>query len=105
MDVGLAVLASRAGVCYGVTLGAPRARSRTQHWADQIQSATAGFYKIGCRGPGRTSRTQLALRDLQLLAGALAEAARWAGVAVSDLDTAPDRAPQGRPTPKGRPAR
>ena len=105
MDVGLAVLASRAGVCYGVTLGAPRARSRTQHWADQIQSATAGFYKIGCRGPGRTSRTQLALRDLQLLDGALAEAARWAGVAVSDLDTAPDRAPQGRPTPKGRPAR
>ena len=105
MDVDLAVLASRVGVCHGVTLGAQRARSRTQHWADQKQSATAVFCKIRCRGPGRTSRTQLALRDLQLLDGALAEAARWAGVAVSDLDTAPDRAPQGRPTPKGRPAR
>ena len=36
---------------------------------------------------GRTSRTQLALRDLQLLDSALAEAAGWAGVTVSDLDT------------------
>jgi uncharacterized membrane protein YgaE (UPF0421/DUF939 family) len=34
-----------------------------------------------------TSRPQLALRDLQLLDGALAEAARWAGVPVTDLDT------------------
>ncbi|HEX3716147.1 MAG TPA: FUSC family protein [Trebonia sp.] len=35
-----------------------------------------------------TSRPRLALRDLQLLDGALAEAARWAGVPVTDLDTA-----------------
>ena len=34
-----------------------------------------------------TSRPQLALRDLELLDGALAEAARWAGVPVTDLDT------------------
>jgi hypothetical protein len=34
-----------------------------------------------------TSRPQLALRDLQLLDGAFAEAARWAGVPVTDLDT------------------
>ena len=34
-----------------------------------------------------TSRPQLALRDLQLLDGALAEAARWADVPVTDLDT------------------
>jgi hypothetical protein len=34
------------------------------------------------------SRPQLALRDLELLDGALAEAARWAGVPVTDLDTA-----------------
>jgi uncharacterized membrane protein YgaE (UPF0421/DUF939 family) len=34
------------------------------------------------------SRPQLAVRDLQLLDGALAEAARWAGVPVTDLDTA-----------------
>jgi hypothetical protein len=45
----------------------------------------------------RTSRIQLALRDLQLLDGALAEAARWAGVTVSDLDTTPDRAPADAP--------
>ncbi|HEX4831942.1 MAG TPA: FUSC family protein [Trebonia sp.] len=34
------------------------------------------------------SRPQLALRDLQLLDGAFAEGARWAGVPVTDLDTA-----------------
>jgi uncharacterized membrane protein YgaE (UPF0421/DUF939 family) len=34
------------------------------------------------------SRPQHALRDLQLLDGTLAEAARWAGVPVTDLDTA-----------------
>ena len=33
------------------------------------------------------TRPQLALRDLQLLDGAFAEAARWAGVPVTDLDT------------------
>jgi hypothetical protein len=35
------------------------------------------------------SRANLALRDLQLLDGALAEAARWAEVPVTDLDTVP----------------
>jgi uncharacterized membrane protein YccC len=34
-----------------------------------------------------TTRPQLALRDLQLLDGAFAQAARWAGVPVTDLDT------------------
>jgi hypothetical protein len=38
---------------------------------------------------GFASRPQLALRDLQLLDGALAQAARWAGVPVTDLDTTP----------------
>ncbi|HEY6501181.1 MAG TPA: FUSC family protein [Streptosporangiaceae bacterium] len=42
-------------------------------------------------GPSLASRPWLALRDLQLLDGALAEAARWAGVPVTDLDTAPVR--------------
>ncbi len=37
---------------------------------------------------GPTSRPQLALRDLELLDGALAEAAHWAGLTVTDLDTA-----------------
>ena len=32
------------------------------------------------------SRPQLALRDLQLLDGALAEAARWAGVPVTEAE-------------------
>jgi hypothetical protein len=32
------------------------------------------------------SRPQLALRDLELLDGALAEAARWAGVPVSGAE-------------------
>jgi hypothetical protein len=41
--------------------------------------------------PCAVSRPWLALRDLQLLDGALAEAARWAGVRVTDLDTAPPR--------------
>jgi uncharacterized membrane protein YccC len=39
------------------------------------------------------SRPQLALRDLQQLDGALAEAAHWAGVPVTDLDTAPQPGP------------
>lgn len=38
-------------------------------------------------GQGLPSRPQLALHDLQLLDGAFAEAARWAGVPVTDLDT------------------
>ncbi len=42
----------------------------------------------GLPGEPLTSRPQLALRDAQLLDGALAEAARWTGVPVTDLDTA-----------------
>jgi hypothetical protein len=44
-------------------------------------------------------RPRLALRDLQLLDGALAEAARWAGVPVTDLDTTAARAAVARPQP------
>jgi Fusaric acid resistance protein-like len=40
---------------------------------------------LPCQPP--TSRPHLALRDLELLDGAFAEAARWAGVPVTDLDT------------------
>jgi hypothetical protein len=46
---------------------------------------------------GLTSPAQLAMRDLQLMDGALAEAARWVGVTVSDLDATPGRAPRDRP--------
>jgi len=36
---------------------------------------------------GLPGRPELALRDLQLLDGAFAQAAHWAGVPVTDLDT------------------
>ena len=47
------------------------------------------FARVADALPGEplTSRPQLALRDVQLLDGALAEAARWADVPVTDLDT------------------
>jgi len=53
-----------------------------------VRSASL-FAGIADTLPGEllTSRPQLALRDLQLLDGAFAEAARWAGVPVTDLDT------------------
>jgi uncharacterized membrane protein YccC len=55
-----------------------------------VRSASL-FERVAEQLPGQplTSRPHLALRDLQLLDGALAEAARWAGVPVTDLDTVP----------------
>jgi hypothetical protein len=55
-----------------------------------VRSASL-FERVADQLPGQplTSRPHLALRDLQLLDGALAEAARWAGVPVTDLDTVP----------------
>jgi len=55
-----------------------------------VRSASL-FARVADALPGEelTSRPQLALRDAQLLDGALAEAARWAGVPVTDLDTGP----------------
>jgi uncharacterized membrane protein YgaE (UPF0421/DUF939 family) len=55
-----------------------------------VRSASL-FARVADALPGEplTSRPQLALRDLQLLDGALAEAARWADVPVTDLDTVP----------------
>jgi uncharacterized membrane protein YccC len=52
--------------------------------------AASLFERVADELPQRmpTTGSQLALDDLQLLDGALAEAARWAGVPVSDLDTA-----------------
>ncbi len=57
---------------------------------EYVRSASL-FARIADALPGHplTSRPHLALRDLQLLDGALAEAARWAGVPVTDLDTVP----------------
>jgi hypothetical protein len=58
-----------------------------------VRSASL-FARVADMLPGQafTSRPQLALRDLQLLDGALAETARWAGVPVTDLDTVPSAA-------------
>jgi uncharacterized membrane protein YgaE (UPF0421/DUF939 family) len=55
-----------------------------------VRSASL-FERVTDALPGQPlmSRPRLALRDLQLLDGALAEAARWAGVPVTDLDTVP----------------
>jgi hypothetical protein len=52
-------------------------------------SAASLFALVADALPDRvpTTRPQLALRDLQLLDGAFAQAARWAGVPVTDLDT------------------
>jgi hypothetical protein len=63
--------------------GAPPARQ-------YVRSASL-FQRVADELPGQppTSRPHLALRDLQLLDGALAEAAHWAGVPVTDLDTVP----------------
>jgi hypothetical protein len=57
---------------------------------EYVRSASR-FARIADRLPGSSpaSRPWLALRDLQLLDGALAEAATRAGVRVTDLDTAP----------------
>jgi uncharacterized membrane protein YgaE (UPF0421/DUF939 family) len=59
-----------------------------RHARQYVRSASL-FARVGDALPGDplTSRPQLALRDLQLLDSAFAEAARWAGVPVTDLDT------------------
>jgi hypothetical protein len=57
-----------------------RSASRFAHIADTLPASSP------------VSRPRLALRDLQLLDGALAEAAARAGVRVTDLDTDPDTA-------------
>ena len=59
--------------------------------ARQYVRSASLFARVADALPGEPlhSRPQLALRDLQLLDGALAEAARWAGVPVTDLDTVP----------------
>jgi uncharacterized membrane protein YgaE (UPF0421/DUF939 family) len=80
-----AALASDAGEGAGgdAADGGPAARQ-------YVRSASL-FARVADELPGDplTSRPQLALRDLQLLDGALAEAARWAGLQVTDLDTVP----------------
>jgi hypothetical protein len=61
-----------------------------RHARQYVRSASL-FARVGDALPGDplTSRPHLALRDLQLLDSAFAEAARWAGVRVTDLDTVP----------------
>ncbi|MCW2933881.1 MAG: hypothetical protein JWM19_4843 [Actinomycetia bacterium] len=70
---------------------APASGDGSQPPARQYVRSASLFARVADELPGRppTSRPHLALRDLQLLDGALAEAARWAGVQVTDLDTGP----------------
>jgi uncharacterized membrane protein YccC len=56
--------------------------------AGQYVRSASLFARVADDIPGKPlSRPQLALHDAQLLDGAVAEAARWAGVNVTDLDT------------------
>jgi hypothetical protein len=57
-----------------------------------VRSASL-FARVADTLPPRApiTRPQLALHDLQLLDGAFAEAARWAGVPVTGLDTTAQR--------------
>jgi hypothetical protein len=66
-----------------------------------VRSASL-FAKVadGLQDDGLPSRLQLALHDLQLFDGAMAEAARWAGVPVADLDTCPGEVPAPIPSPQ-----
>jgi hypothetical protein len=57
-------------------------------------SALFGHIRGTLADPELTSPVQLALRELQVLDSVLAEAARWVGVSVNDLDTIPGRAPR-----------
>jgi hypothetical protein len=61
------------------------------HPARQYVRSASLFARVADALPSEpvASRPQLALRDLQLLDGAFAEAARWADVPVTDLDTVP----------------
>jgi uncharacterized membrane protein YccC len=83
---------------------------------DSVAAISAAMYPVGSGGTGSYVRSaslfedvsdmlprqhfpshpQLALHELQQLDGALAEAARWAGVRVTDLDTASPRPVPGR---------
>ena len=68
--------------------GSPGGGDGGQNERQYVRSASL-FARVADALPGEPfiSRPQLALRDVQLLDGALAEAARWADVPVTDLDT------------------
>ena len=74
----------------GAPVGGAEAGGECPHGGRYVRSASL-FARVAAALPGEplTSRPQLALRDAQLLDGALAEAARWAGIPVTDLDTVP----------------
>jgi hypothetical protein len=96
-DISLAPAAadelSRARRQLAVSVAAVTAALRPDGAAGQYVRSASLFARVADALPEQrvavASRPQLALRDLQLLDGTLAEAARWAGVPVTDLDTAP----------------
>jgi hypothetical protein len=82
------------GLLRGRVPGVPTLPGRRFYWAVIATFITfmgTKFEHVGNTLPEQplASRPRLALRDLRLLDGALAEAAPWAGVPVTDLDIAP----------------
>jgi len=85
-------LAESVGAVTAALEPAPAAAdANTAEPARQYVRSASLFERVADALPGQPllSRPHLALRDLQLLDGALAEAARWADVPVTDLDTVP----------------
>jgi len=93
LDPAAADELSRARRQLAVSVAAVTAALRPDGEAGQYVRSASLFARVADALPEQrvavASRPQLALRDLQLLDGTLAEAARWAGVPVTDLDTAP----------------
>lgn len=91
LDPGAAGEFSHARQQLAASVAAVTAALRPGGAAGQYVRSASLFARVAGALPAQrvASRPQLALRDLQLLDGALAEAARWADVPVTDLDTAP----------------
>jgi gas vesicle protein len=81
---------SRARQQLAASVASVTAALRPDGAAGQYVRSASLFDRVADTLPEQqvASRPQLALRDLELLDGALAEAAHWAGVPVADLDTA-----------------
>jgi uncharacterized membrane protein YgaE (UPF0421/DUF939 family) len=82
---------SRARQQLAASVAAVTAALQPDGTAGQYVRSASLFARVADALPEQraASRPQLALRDLQQLDGTLAETARWAGVPVTDLDTAP----------------
>ena len=80
-------MSTNTGVAPISAITSALAENGTADGTAYVRSASL-FARVADRLPDDAplSRPQLALRDLELLDGALAEAARWAGVSVSQAE-------------------